>query len=198
MKHIHTVFIIVISLLCAVHVSRADEIAAEREIRGISFTPMVPQIVQGTVRLDIPFSCLRINTEHNKEKFPITFFGADCLGKVPCFSLSFTVMIIPDTLRGYEEIVAKSKKEDFGAGRFDELPKELIARSDSGAAKTSLIFGNHLLSGNNVIGYYYNREKKITAKVVAGLVYMEKFSPEEWQYVLFKTFQILKSVKFEK
>jgi len=199
MNRINTILFVSLTVLAFALPSGAEDAPMmERIIRGIDFSPMVPQIVQGTVRLDIPFSCRRIDTYHQKEKYPITFFRADCPGKTPCFSLSFTVMLIPDALRGYEEIVSKSKKEDFGSGKFDELPEDLIASSDSGAGKTSLIFGNHIISGNNVVGFYYNREKKLTSKIIVGLVYMESFSKEDWQYVLTKSFQVLKSVQFVK
>jgi hypothetical protein len=198
MKPLNMAIITILILFCAALSSLADEVTAERDVRGISFTPMVPQIVQGTVKLDIPFSCQRLNSMHQKEKYPITFFQAHCPGKNPCLSINIMVMLIADSIRPYDEIKKKSEKEDFGAEGGKVFPEFLIESKESGADKTAMLVGSSFAMGTHIIGYYYSNEKKITSKVIVGLIYGEKMSDDEWQYVLAKSIQILRSVKLIK
>ncbi len=79
-----------------------------------------------TVTIEIPLSCSRTDTEHAKEKYPITFFTAGCDGASPCLTLSIMVMILPESIRGYDDVVKRSLKEDFGVGEVRRINETLI------------------------------------------------------------------------
>lgn len=169
-----------------------------KTIRGTSFLPRAAREVAGTVKIDIPLSCSRTDSEHAKEKYPITFFTSGCGGANPCLTLSVMVMVIPESIRGFDEVVSRSIKEDFGAGETRKINEALIASPGSGADRISLHYGPSFLTGNHIIGYYHSRDKRTTSKVVVGLTFIENFSEGEWQAVLVHSVNILKSVRFMK
>lgn len=176
----------------------AQEMDPGRSIRGIAFQPSESHTVAGAVSIEVPRACRKAETIHQKEKYPITFFVADCGGRVPCFTLSVAVMVIPASLRSYEDIIVKSEREDFGKGERKPLPARFIQTGANGASKTAILTGSSYALGNHIVGYYYNEERKITSKVLIGLSYVEKFTDDEWSHILVSSIGILRSVKFVK
>ena len=191
---VHSLFI---AIVFAVSLP-AQEMDPARNIRGISFQPSESHTVANAVSIEVPRACKKMETIHRKEKYPISFFTADCGGRVPCFTLSVAVMVIPASLRSYEDIIVKSEREDFGKGERKPLPARFIQTGANGASKTAILTGNSYALGNHIVGYYYNDEKKITSKVLIGLSYVEKFTDDEWRHILVSSIGILRSVKFVK
>jgi hypothetical protein len=194
----HVILTAVLIAICITPRLSAEKSRPDTLIRGVRFLPSATRLVAETIHIDIPRSCLRTDSVHAKEKYPITFFTAGCNGASPCLTLSIMVMVIPESIRGFDEVVDRSLKEDFGAGDPRKINEALIVSPCSGADRVSLYYGPSFVAGNHIIGYYHSHEKKSTSKVVIGLTFIDSFSDGEWQAVLVHSVNILKSVRFPK
>lgn len=195
-----TRFILIAALLASFNAapSPAGDLTPDTRVRGLSFLPRAEREIAGTVRIDVPRSCAREDAAHAKEKYPMAFFTAGCGGANPCLTLSIMVMIIPESIRGFDEVVKRSQEEDFGPGDVRKINEALIANPGSGADRLSLHYGPSYLAGSHIIGCFHSAAKKKTSKVVIGLTYFDSLTDGEWQVVLVNSVNILKSLKFMK
>ncbi|MBM9548346.1 hypothetical protein JWG40_15070 [Leptospira sp. 201903074] len=172
----------------------ATESASLDTFRGIDFSATEVQKVKG-MSITVPKMAKRSDSIHMKDKFPITFFKADCMQEKECFSLLISVSILPDSLKTYETLVEESKASDFGNPPYEvnKWVELLTFKTD----KTTILLGPGELLGTKINAFYYFKETKETYKVSINLIYHPKFPDEEWKEILMHSFLILESINIE-
>ncbi|MCW7480266.1 hypothetical protein [Leptospira kanakyensis] len=159
--------------------------------RGIDFSVTEVQKVKA-MSITVPKIAKRSDSLHMKDKFPITFFKADCIQEKECFSLLIAVSVIPESLKSYETLVEESRATDFGNPPY-EVNKwvELLTFKTE---KTKILMGPGELLGTKINAFYFMKDTNETYRVTINLIYHPKFPEEEWKDILMHSFLILNSV----
>ncbi|PJZ46792.1 hypothetical protein [Leptospira brenneri] len=172
----------------------ATESEIQNTFRGIDFSSTEVQKVQ-SMEITIPKIAKRVDSIHNTDKYPITFFKADCIQEKDCFSLLISVLAIPHSLKSYETILQESKIKDFGSTPY-EMNKWMELTSFK-TDKTTILFGPGELLGNKINAFYYFKDTKETYKVTINLIYHPNFQDEEWKNILLHSFLIIDSISIK-
>ncbi|MCW7469278.1 hypothetical protein [Leptospira kanakyensis] len=159
--------------------------------RGIDFSVTEVQKVKA-MSITVPKIAKRSDSLHMKDKFPITFFKADCIQEKECFSLLIAISVIPESLKSYETLVEESRATDFGNPPY-EVNKwvELLTFKTE---KTKILMGPGELLGTKINAFYFMKDTNETYRVTINLIYHPKFPEEEWKDILMHSFLILNSV----
>lgn len=162
--------------------------------RGINFSTTEAQKVKA-MSIFIPQVAKRSESTHLKDKFPITFFKADCTQEKECFSLLIAVSIIPESIKSFDTLVEESRAADFGNPPY-EVNKwvELLSFKTE---KTKILMGPGEILGTKINAFYYIKETNETYRVSMNLIYHPKFPEEEWKDILMHSFLILNSIHIE-
>lgn len=167
----------------------------DKSFRGISFVPTEQQIIKN-MTISIPTIANRSETTHITDKYPITFFKADCVQKNECFSFLISISIIPEEIKTYEQIIQDSKTTEF-----DKPPSEMTKWTEVlnfKTEKTMILLGPGSVMGTKVIAFYYLEDIKETYRINTNLIYYPNFSYEDWKDIVTHTFLILNSVSIKK
>ena len=158
-------------------------------IRGVDFEPMELTKVNPYLMMPVPRPWEKHYLESkNGDKI---FIVSDLN---PRFALSIMFSIIPDTRSSYEDIVKKSRKEDFGKEKIKNI--KIIEEADqTGADKKELSFGANIVTGNTLIGYYYFKDIKSTIKVHTNIVFVDPFEDEEWNFIIMTVMKMMLEIE---
>ncbi|TGK82003.1 hypothetical protein EHQ24_12070 [Leptospira noumeaensis] len=172
----------------------ATESETSDSFRGIDFSVTEVQKVKA-MSITVPKIAKRSDSLHMKDKFPITFFKADCIQEKECFSLLIAISVIPESLKSYETLVEESRATDFGNPPY-EVNKwvELLTFKTE---KTKILMGPGELLGTKINAFYFMKDTNETYRVTINLIYHPKFPEEEWKDILMHSFLILNSVNIE-
>ncbi|WP_246834114.1 hypothetical protein [Leptospira bourretii] len=162
--------------------------------RGINFSTTEAQKVKA-MSIFIPQAAKRSDSTHLKDKYPITFFKADCIQEKECFSLLIAVSVISESTKSFDTLVEESRAADFGNPPY-EVNKwvELLSFKTE---KTKILMGPGELLGTKINAFYYMKDTNETYRVSMNLIYHPKFPEEEWQDILMHSFLILNSINIE-
>ncbi|TGM72630.1 hypothetical protein EHR01_15450 [Leptospira mtsangambouensis] len=162
--------------------------------RGINFSTTEAQKIKA-MSIFIPQAAKRSDSIHMKDKYPITFFKADCIQEKECFSLLIAVSVIPESIKSFDTLVEESRAADFGNPPY-EVNKwvELLTFKTE---KTKILMGPGELLGTKINTFYYIKDTNETYRVSMNLIYHPKFPDEEWQDILMHSFLILNSINIE-
>ncbi|TGL22911.1 hypothetical protein EHQ47_09190 [Leptospira bourretii] len=162
--------------------------------RGINFSTTEAQKVKA-MSIFIPQAAKRSDSTHLKDKYPITFFKADCIQEKECFSLLIAVSVISESIKSFDTLVEESRAADFGNPPY-EVNKwvELLSFKTE---KTKILMGPGELLGTKINAFYYMKDTNETYRVSMNLIYHPKFPEEEWQDILMHSFLILNSINIE-
>lgn len=162
--------------------------------RGINFSTTEAQKIKA-MSIFIPQVAKRSDSTHLKDKYPITFFKADCIQEKECFSLLIAVSVIPESIKSFDTLVEESRAADFGNPPY-EVNKwvELLSFKTD---KTKILMGPGELLGTKINAFYYMKDTNETYRVSMNLIYHPKFPEEEWQDILMHSFLILNSINIE-
>ncbi|TGL44374.1 hypothetical protein [Leptospira perdikensis] len=172
----------------------ATESESSDTFRGINFSATEVQQVKA-MTITVPKIAKRSDSIHMKDKFPITFFKADCTQEKECFSLLISVSILPASLKSFETLVEDSKASDFGDTPYEvnKWVELLTFKTD----KTKILMGPGELLGTKINAFYHIKETNETYKVSINLIFHPKFPDEEWKDILMHSFLILNSINIE-
>ncbi|MCG6139874.1 hypothetical protein [Leptospira mtsangambouensis] len=162
--------------------------------RGINFSTTEAQKIKA-MSIFVPQVAKRSDSTHLKDKYPITFFKADCIQEKECFSLLIAVSVIPESIKSFDTLVEESRAADFGNPPY-EVNKwvELLSFKTE---KTKILMGPGELLGTKINAFYYMKDTNETYRVSMNLIYHPKFPDEEWQDILMHSFLILNSINIE-
>ncbi len=166
-----------------------------KSFRGISFIPGEKQTIKN-MTISIPTIAIKSETTHMTDKYPITFFKADCVQKNECFSFLIGISIIPEEVKTYEQIIQDSKSSEF-----DKPPNEMtkwIEVLNFKTNKTTILLGPGNVMGTKIIAIYYLEDSKETYRINTNLIFYPNFSDEDWKNIVTHTFLILNSVSINK
>ncbi|XDD47474.1 hypothetical protein AB3N60_05135 [Leptospira sp. WS39.C2] len=165
-----------------------------KNFRGIKFYPTVEHTIKD-MKISIPSMAERRDTIQQQDKYPISFFKVDCQNENECFSLLITVSIIPDSLKSYEDLVKESKTNDFGnpPNEMKKWIEILKFKTD----KTTILFGNGKLLGNQLIGFYHWKQGKETYQVSIQYFFHPTFSDNDWKDLVTNGYLILDSISIQ-
>ncbi|TGL86485.1 hypothetical protein EHQ68_14285 [Leptospira congkakensis] len=172
----------------------ATESETSDSFRGIDFSTTEVQKIKA-MTITVPKIAKRSDSIHLKDKFPITFFKADCTQEKECFSLLISVSILPSSLKSFETLVEDSKASDFGDTPYEvnKWVELLTFKTD----KTKILMGPGELLGTKINAFYHIKETNETYKVSINLIFHPKFPDEEWKDILMHSFLILNSINIE-
>ncbi|PJZ81305.1 hypothetical protein [Leptospira meyeri] len=162
--------------------------------RGINFSTTEAQKIKA-MSIFVPQAAKRSDSIHMKEKFPITFFKADCIQEKECFSLLIAVSVIPESIKSFDTLVEESRATDFGNPPYEvnKWVELLTFKTD----KTKILMGPGELLGTKINAFYYMKDSNETYRVSMNLIYHPKFPEEEWQDILMHSFLILNSINIQ-
>ncbi len=172
----------------------ATESETSDSFRGIDFSVTEVQKVKA-MSITVPKITKRSDSIHMKDRFPITFFKADCTQEKECFSLLIAISIIPEPIKSFDTLVEESRATDFGNPPY-EVNKwvELLTFKTE---KTKILMGPGEILGTKINAFYYIKETNETYRVSMNLIFHPKFSEEEWKDILMHSFLIFNSIQME-
>ncbi len=163
-----------------------------KTIRGVEFEPRTPVMVADFLSIDIPKNWDKETLSFKDNAKNISYIFSK---RNPEFAPSIMIFFEDDDGSNYYKIKSKYYNRIYGDKVTDVKEQIEIAKyMDKSADKKTVLYGSNFISGTAFLCLLHYGQEKKTVVVSYNLVFVNKFSTEDWNYITTNSLYILTSI----